>query len=76
MLFNVIHSAMGDREVTTTEEAGAVLHMLGAELIVQLQCTELFLYNTLPGNFGVWFLTRFITQELVFSFSLRHGDLK
>ena len=30
VLFDVIHSAMGDREVPTTEEAGAVLHMLGA----------------------------------------------
>ena len=30
MLFDVIHSAMGDRKVPDTEEAGAALDMLGA----------------------------------------------
>ena len=29
-LFKVIHSAMGDRKVPDTEEAGAALDMLGA----------------------------------------------
>ena len=28
-LFNVVHSAMGDRKVPRTEEASASLHMLG-----------------------------------------------
>ena len=27
--FDVVHSAMGDRKVPRTEEAGAALHMLG-----------------------------------------------
>ena len=30
VLFDVVHSAMGDRKVPRTEEAGAALHMLGA----------------------------------------------
>ena len=29
-LFDVVHSAMGDRKVPRTEEAGAALHMLHA----------------------------------------------
>ena len=29
-LFDVVHSAIGDRKVPRTEEAGAALHMLGA----------------------------------------------
>ena len=28
-LFDVVHSAVGDRKVPGTEEAGAALHMLG-----------------------------------------------
>ena len=28
-LFNVVHSAMGDRKVPRTEEAGTALHVLG-----------------------------------------------
>ena len=30
VLFDVVHSAIGDRKVPRTEEAGAALHMLGA----------------------------------------------
>ena len=51
-----------------SHETGATLHILGA------LC---WLYNAqkiyiLPGKSGV----QFITGELAFSFSLRHGDLK
>ena len=39
---------------------------------LNVQRTETFLDNNLPGNFGVqFFLTRLITWELI-----RHGDLK
>ena len=49
VLFDVVHSTMGDRKVPRTEEA----HAWRSALIVQH--TETVLYNTLPGNFGVRF---------------------
>ena len=49
VLFDVVHSTMGDRKVPRTEEA----HAWRSALIVQH--TETVLYNTLPGNFGVQF---------------------
>ena len=76
-LCDIVHSTMGDREVPRTEEAGGCTSYAGrSELIVQLQCTEFFLYNTLPGSFGVWFLDKIYHPELAFSFLLWHGDLK
>ena len=87
VLFDVVRSAMGDRKVPRTEEAGAALHMLGARHwsynAQKLFCITLFpdiLVCVFFFGGGRWWGggggTRFITQELAFSFSLLYGDLK
>ena len=58
-LFDVVQSAMGDRKVPDTEEAGAALHMLGA-LHWLYNALKLFCITLLGnfGGFGVFFLDK------------------
>ena len=77
-LFDVVHSAMGDRKVPRTEEASAALHMLGIPRwsynTQKLFCRMLF--PEMLVCFFLLLLTRFVFWELAFSFLLQHGDLK
>ena len=66
-LFEVVHSAKNWRSRRCTS------HAWHSMLIVQ--CTETCVSYS-SGKIGVRFFFRFITQELAFGFSLRHGDLK
>ena len=75
-LFDVVHSAMGNRNVPRTEEASAALHMLGTPRW-SYNAQKLFCIMLFPEILVCFFLwTRFITWELAFSFLLQHGYFK